>query len=192
MFHGNNTNSSCRPQDIPDVALGTYFGLHCSLFAAKNSSKLTGRLYLNKCPKGSLRLPLEQPSFSWRPHWSCLGVHMSSACTCSLGITTRVSFECISECTVRTMLSLIPSTPMRVYPQHLGLPKKCHSATWVLKLQILLTVKDYIDTLIYDITCLSGQFSLIVSFVGLPVTMKILCYWKHNFPHHYTSLLAGS
>ncbi|GAB0190860.1 hypothetical protein GRJ2_001551300 [Grus japonensis] len=83
MLHGNDTNSSRRPRDIPAMTFS--WGPLQSV-----SSK-----------------ELQQVD---SPHGSCLGIHVSSVSTFSLGI--RI---------VRTMLSLIPSRPTCIYPQHPGL-----------------------------------------------------------------------
>lgn len=104
------------PADLGKSQTCPSLGLHCGPLAAKNYGKVTDRLHLVVL-KGFMKLPLEQTCCLFL-HQSCLGIHVLAVLTFSLGIRARISFECISEHTVKTMLSF---SPIYIYPQHSGL-----------------------------------------------------------------------
>lgn len=114
-FHGDND----VPADLRTPQACLLPGIHHSLLAPKNASKLANRLaVLSQMSSGGPwnSLPGSRTAFFSRsPPRSCVGIGVSSVCIYSLGITTRISFEYIAECTGRTMLSLTPSSPMGVH-----------------------------------------------------------------------------
>lgn len=183
-------------QDIPDLP----FSWLWLAVGHKELHQVGTQVAISETPSRSPwnSLLSNHTAFSCGPGQSCLGSPEFS-CACSLRITTfnlnapvnvqseprRLSFHPVPS----TSILSIQDRPICINLCYVNSKVTNPRHIWPYE---LVSVADCISTLIYDTTWQSGQFSCIVSFVGLPATVKVLLlfiilllfYLDHNIPEY--------